>query len=93
MARLRLFAGLRDLAGTGNVEIEGDTIADVLDAAVDRFGAGFAGRLSNARVWLNGEEAEPADPVGPGDEVALIPPVSGGSHAFEDRPGTPGLVL
>ena len=93
MARLRLFAGLRDLAGTGNVEIEGDTIAAVLDAASDRFGAGFAGSLSNARVWLNGEEADPADPVGPSDEVALIPPVSGGSHAFEERPGTQGLHL
>jgi sulfur-carrier protein len=86
MARLRLFAGLRDLAGTGNVEIDGATVGAVLAAASDRFGSGFAGSLANARVWVNGEEAEPDDPVGPSDEVALIPPVSGGSHALESRP-------
>ncbi len=33
------------------------------------------------RVWLNGEPADPQDPVGPLDEVALIPPVSGGAAA------------
>ncbi|HSJ28858.1 MAG TPA: MoaD/ThiS family protein, partial [Acidimicrobiia bacterium] len=86
MARLRLFAGLRDLAGTSNVEIDGETVGDVLEAASRRFGSGFAGSLANARVWVNGEEAEPHDPVGPSDEVALIPPVSGGSHALDARP-------
>ncbi|HVR33931.1 MAG TPA: MoaD/ThiS family protein [Acidimicrobiia bacterium] len=91
MARLRLFAGLRDLAGTGNVDIDGDTVADVLEAASDRFGSGFAGGLANARIWVNGEEADPEDPVGPGDEVALIPPVSGGT--FDTRTTTTGLEL
>lgn len=93
MARLRLFAGLRDLAGTGNVDIEGETVADVLDAASVRFGSGFTAALPNARVWLNGEEAHPVDRVGPDDEVALIPPVSGGSHAFEVPSANPGLEL
>lgn len=93
MARLRLFAGLRDLAGTGNVEIDGETVGDVLEAAASRFGATFAGSLENARVWLNGEEASPSDEVGPRDEVALIPPVSGGSHALEARPTVSGLDL
>lgn len=91
MARLRLFAGLRDLAGTGDVEIDGNTVGDVLEAASDRFGAAFAGSLSNARVWVNGEEADAADPVGPRDEVALIPPVSGGSHALDSTPTVRGL--
>jgi len=93
MARLRLFAGLRDLAGTGNVEIEGETVADVLEAASSRFGQGFAGSLANARVWLNGEEADPQDPVGPSDEVALIPPVSGGSYSIDAPPRTAGPDL
>jgi molybdopterin converting factor small subunit len=93
MARLRLFAGLRDLAGTGNVEIEGETVADVLEAASSRFGQGFAGSLANARVWLNGEEADPQDPVGPSDEIALIPPVSGGSYSLDAPPRTEGLGL
>jgi len=29
-------------------------------------------------VWVNGEPAEPDVPVGETDEVALLPPVSGG---------------
>lgn len=93
MARLRLFAGLRDLAGTGNVDIDGETVGDVLEAAATRYGAAFAGSLENARVWLNGEEASPSDVVGPRDEVALIPPVSGGSYALDSRPTVSGLDL
>lgn len=94
MARLRLFAGLRDAAGTADVDIDGDTVADVLAAATDRFGASFAARLGNARVWLNGEEARPDDTVATGDEVALIPPVSGGSQSLDAAPlMTSGLAL
>lgn len=79
MARLRLFAGLRDAAGTGSVDIDGTTVGEVLDAAAARFGGDFSAAAQRARVWVNGEEAEPGSEVGPGDEVALIPPVSGGS--------------
>lgn len=79
MATLRLFAGLKEAAGSARVELPGDTVADVLEAAVDRFGTAFADRLPRARVWVNGEEADPDDPVASGDEVALIPPVSGGA--------------
>lgn len=93
MARLRLFAGLRDIAGTGDVEIDGETVGEVLDAATQRFGTGFSGALANARVWLNGEEADRDDPVESRDEVALIPPVSGGSQALESRPRAAGMEL
>lgn len=79
MAILRLFAGLREAAGTPRVEIPGDTVAEVLDDAVGRFGPRFAENLTRARVWVNGEEADGSHPVGTRDEVALIPPVSGGS--------------
>jgi len=34
--------------------------------------------LSALRVAVNQEYAKPGDPVGPGDEVALFPPVTGG---------------
>jgi molybdopterin converting factor small subunit len=34
--------------------------------------------LNGSRVWVNGDEAEPDTPVGDDDEVAVIPPVSGG---------------
>ncbi len=78
MATLRLFAQVREAAGAGSVQIEGDTVAQVIEAAESRFGSGFAALVPTCRVWLNGEPADPADPVGSGDEVALLPPVSGG---------------
>jgi len=80
MARLRLFANLRELAGASQVEIEGDTVGAILDEAADRYGAEFGRRLGYARVWLNGQPATAGDPVGDLDELALIPPVSGGAN-------------
>jgi len=79
MARLRLFANLRELAGESEIEVQGDTIGAVLDQAADRYGQEFKRRLGHARVWLNGQPAQSDDPVGQLDEVALIPPVSGGA--------------
>ena len=51
---------------------------EVLDAAVARYGAQFAEVLPTCRVWVNGEAAGLDDIVGPTDEVAVLPPVSGG---------------
>jgi len=79
MARLRLFANLREIAGTGSVEIPGETVDQVLQAAIGRFGADFARALEPAQVWVNGERARPDSVVPAGAEVAAIPPVSGGA--------------
>ncbi len=79
MARLRLFANLRESAGTSSVDIDGDTVGEVLDTAVDRFGSRFAAGLGAANVWVNGDGADRGTPVRAGDEIALIPPVSGGT--------------
>jgi len=76
---LRLFAGAREVAGTGREDVDGITVGDVLDEACRRHGARFAQVLATSRVWRNGEPAERADPLAPGDEVAVLPPVSGGS--------------
>ena len=81
MARLRLFANLRELAGSSVVEIQADTVGAALDQAVERYGPEFGRSLGPARIWLNGEPAGTDDPVGDGDEIALIPPVSGGAAA------------
>jgi sulfur-carrier protein len=78
MAVLRLFASAREAAGVGRDTVEGDTVGAVLDAARVRYGEGFAAVLATARVWRNGEPAAVDDPVGPADEVAVLPPVSGG---------------
>ena len=76
---LRLFAAAREAAGTRDAEISGRTVGEVLEAAVARYGEGFAAVLRTSRVWLNGSPAERTDPVAPGDEVAVLPPVSGGA--------------
>jgi len=78
MATLRLFAAAREAAGTGTATVEGATVGDVLHTAEARFGTTFAAVLKNCKVWLNGEPADADTPVEPGDEVAVLPPVSGG---------------
>jgi molybdopterin converting factor small subunit len=87
MARLRLFANLREAAGTGSANIPGDTVGEVVAAAVGRFGAEFEQGLASARVWLNGEPAEADAPIGDDDELALIPPVSGGATVVRSPAG------
>ena len=79
MPTLRLFAAAREAAGTGRDDVPGATVGEVLDAAVERYGDAFAVVLGSAKVWVNGEGAERGDPVGDGDEVAVLPPVSGGA--------------
>jgi len=61
------------------VDLPGATVGEVLDAAVRQFGPAFASVLATAAVWRNGEPSRPADSVGDDDEVAVLPPVSGGA--------------
>jgi molybdopterin converting factor small subunit len=75
---LRLFAAAREAAGTGRDDLPGATVGEVLGAARARFGAPFEAVLETAQVWRNGEPAELGEPVGDADEVAVLPPVSGG---------------
>jgi molybdopterin converting factor small subunit len=78
VATLRLFAAAREAAGTGSEIVTGSTVGQVLAGARARFGDPFVTVLAGSRVWLNGEPAGDDDPVGDGDEVAVLPPVSGG---------------
>ncbi|HEX5615977.1 MAG TPA: MoaD/ThiS family protein [Acidimicrobiia bacterium] len=84
MITLRLFAQAREAAGTAVVELDAaqhTTLAEVLASARVRFGPGFVAVLETSRVWLNGDEpvAGERSSVHDGDEVAVIPPVSGGA--------------
>ncbi len=78
MAVVLLFAQAREAARTKSASIDGATVGEVLEAAVAQFGPDFARILPHCRVWLNGDPAEPADTVQSADEVAVLPPVSGG---------------
>jgi sulfur-carrier protein len=78
VAVLKLFASAREAAGTSSDVIDGATVGDVLDHATARFGPRFAQVLTTCRIWVNGESADRVAVVGPHDEVAVLPPVSGG---------------
>jgi molybdopterin synthase catalytic subunit len=76
--RVRLFAGLRERAGADEVELELPDGALVSDA-LERLSAVTDG--VRVVMAVNHEYAEPGASLAPGDELALIPPVSGGSVA------------
>jgi molybdopterin converting factor small subunit len=78
MARLRLFGPAREAAGLSTVRLPGKSVAAVIAAAEEHFGDPFSQILAVSNIWLNGESVEPDTPVGDDDEVAVIPPVSGG---------------
>ena len=88
VAVVRLFAAAREAAGTGRDELPGDSVADVLRVAIERYGPGFAEVLPTCRIWVNGEAAADDTLVTVADEVAILPPVSGGA----DDDGEFGVV-
>ncbi len=74
--KIRLFAVLRERAGAGSLELdlpEGARVADAL-AAVDHLAAGVPLVMA-----VNREYANPDVELRAGDELALVPPVSGGA--------------
>ena len=78
LIRVRLFASLRDLAGASYVEAEGATVAEVVDALSARYGERFERVARVGTVVVDGERANPSTPLAGVEEVALLPPVSGG---------------
>jgi molybdopterin synthase catalytic subunit len=79
--RVRLFAGLRERAGWSERELDGvDLVADIwpaLDLGDEPAGLLYA---------VNKEYADRDHPLADGDEVALIPPVSGGAFRLTAQP-------
>ena len=55
-------------------------LGEIIEAACSRFGPTFAEVVKISRIWVNGEEPFQglATRIEPGDEVAVLPPVSGG---------------
>ena len=82
---VRLFAALRELAGSSSVSAEGATVGEVVEALSARYGERFAAIARVGSAVLEGERADPATPVSEGQELALLPPVSGG-YRQPDRP-------
>jgi molybdopterin synthase catalytic subunit len=95
--RVRLFAVQRELAGTREVTLElrdGATVTDAWDGLV-ALHPGLAPGRDSVRFAVNAAYAEPSTTLAEGDEVAMIPPVSGGADApaGPDEPGAPGRIL
>lgn len=76
---VRLFAALRELAGDSRVQAEGRTVGEVVASLSERYGERFASVAQAGSVVVNGERASEDRPVAGGEEVALLPPVSGGA--------------
>jgi molybdopterin synthase catalytic subunit/molybdopterin converting factor small subunit len=80
---VRLFAGLRERAGTGEREVElaeGARVVDVWPAL------GLGDEPAGLLYALNRRYAGRDEKIAEGDEVALIPPVSGGSFLLSEAP-------
>jgi MoaD family protein len=84
--QVRLFAALRELAGGRTVEVEASTVGELLDDLSARLGPQFDRIMATGKVIVDGEPAARDRAIGPQDEVALLPPVSGGSRV----PGSGG---
>jgi molybdopterin converting factor subunit 1 len=85
--RIRLFAIQRELAGAREVRVElpdGSDVEAAWIALVARYPVLAPGRGS-LRFARNGDYAEPTTVLTEGDEVAMIPPVSGGTSVGRQR--------
>jgi len=88
MIRVRVFAGLRERAGWSERELDGvATVADVWPAL--GLGDEPAGLLYAVNQAYAPRDRELAD----GDEVALIPPVSGGAFRLSAEPLDPNAAV
>jgi molybdopterin synthase catalytic subunit len=80
--RIRLFAVQRELAGARDVAVvlgSGATVEDAWSALVTIHPVLVPGRTS-VRFAVNGDWADADAPLADGDELAMIPPVSGGAE-------------
>lgn len=77
---VRLFATLKERAGASQVILEVNepaSVSDILAALTEKYPV-VAPSLQSILVAVNQEYAERTQPIQPGDEIALFPPVSGG---------------
>ena len=78
VVKVRLFAALRELAGASEVEAEADTVAEVIEVLSARYGERFSRIVEVGSAVVDGERVDRDTVMTDGQEVALLPPVSGG---------------
>ena len=79
MIRVRLFAALRELAGTAHLELEAQTVGEAAALLSERLGPKFGQIMASGSVVVGGERVGFERTLSEGEEVAFLPPVSGGS--------------
>lgn len=92
MATVRLFANLREMAGASRLETHASTVGAALDELTAAYGDDFQAGLTRSRIWINGDPADRGTALGPDDELAVIPPVSGGAIAAQRAPVWESLI-
>lgn len=86
--RVRLFANLREYAGTKEVALKGENIKEILKEVCKKFPGIDRMILDGEKlrpyinVFVNGKDINELGgldtPLFPNDEIAIFPPVSGG---------------
>lgn len=80
---VRFFALYRERAGISQIEVdlpEGTTSGDLLLRLQDAYSSLPLGNSDSVLIAVNSEYVSPETPIHDGDEVAFIPPVSGGDR-------------
>lgn len=76
--QVRLFAVLREIAGSSSVEADGATVEEIVQALCDRYGERFTSIVARSSVVIDGERVALDAEVADARELAILPPVSGG---------------
>ena len=85
---MKLFAGLRERAGWSERDLDGvGVVGDIWSAL------GLGDEPPGLLYAVNLEYAQKGRPLADGDEVALIPPVSGGAFTLSSEPLDPAAVI
>jgi cyclic pyranopterin phosphate synthase len=88
MPVLLMFGAVAEIAGSKKEELDAATLGELLEAANLRFGERFEKALRHCTLAIDGETIDEIDPsisVEEDSEVAILPPVSGGSSEPERR--------
>jgi sulfur-carrier protein len=74
------FAGAREATGVARATYgsAGSTVEQLARLLCSTYGPEFVAVMATCAIWVNGSPAPPGTKLRPGDEVAVLPPVSGG---------------
>ena len=75
---MRLYGPARQAFGARSCVRAAASVGALIELLAAEGGAGFADLLARSQVWVNGAPADAGPAIGETDEVAVLPPVSGG---------------